>query len=199
MTESQVARLVGVLMAAYPSSRATAETSAVYERMLMDLDHAAANAAVERLLATAKFMPTVAEIRESTMLLSVGERKPGGQAWGGVLKAIRGEGVYRRPGKDFVFSDRVAARCVDALGWDELCNSENITADRARFIELYDQLAVQDRQRQLSDSLPAMTRFRAIEAARTAELEDRSKTSTPATAAIGKVLQIVDVAPTEPS
>jgi hypothetical protein len=190
VTASQVAKLVGVLMAGFPANKATAETSAVYERMLADLDYPAANAAVERLLATGKFMPSVAEIRETALALSVGERKPGGEAWGTVMRAISREGVYRVPGKDFVFSDPVIARCVSALGWEELCNSELQAADRARFIELYDQLAVNERRKQLSEALPAMQRFRAIEATRRAAIEERTG-PTDAGAAMGQLLALV--------
>lgn len=172
MTEAEVRKLVAVLLGAFPASRTTPETAMVYERMLKDLDYPAANAAVERLLATCKFMPTVAEIRETALTLSSGEQMPGGEAWGSVLAAIGGAGVYRVPGKDFQFRDPVTAQCVRALGWEELCNSENSSADRARFIELYDKLASQHRRKQLSECLPAMQRYRALEAKKAEGLPD---------------------------
>ena len=174
MTQAEAAKLVAVLMASFPSNRATSTTSQVYERMLADLDYPAANAAVERLLATAKWMPTIAEIRETTLTLAVGEQKPGGEAWGTVLKAIAAEGYTRTPGRDFVFTDPTTARCVDLMQWSKLCSSENEVADRARFVDLYDKLAVQDRRKALSESLPAMQRYRAIEAQRTAERIERT-------------------------
>lgn len=55
-----------MLLGAYPNAKATASTSQVYEAMLADLDVAEARAAVQRLIATSRFMPTVAEIREAT-------------------------------------------------------------------------------------------------------------------------------------
>jgi hypothetical protein len=192
MTQAEAARLVAVLMAAYPTNKASAQTSAVYERMLADLDYPAANAAVERLLASAKWMPTVAEIRETALALAVGEQKPGGQAWGTVLKAVGEQGSYRRPGTDFVFADATTARCVDLMGWDRLCLSENEIADRARFIELYDRLAVQDRRKLLSESLPAMQRYRAIEAKRREVIEARTGEPAPAASVFGKVLALVN-------
>jgi len=99
VTKLEVAKLVGVLIASFPSSKATPETSVVYERMLADLDYHAANAAVERLLATAKFMPTIAEIREATLTVFAGEIRPGGEAWGAVLRAIGSYGYVRPPGE----------------------------------------------------------------------------------------------------
>lgn len=192
MTQAEAAKLVAVLMAAYPTNKATAQTSGIYERMLADLDYPAANAAIERLLATAKWMPTVAEIRETTLTLAIGEQKPGGEAWGAVLKAIQAEGYMRKPGQDFVFSDPTTARCVQLMQWSKLCNSENETADRARFVELYDKLAIQERRQRLSESLPAMQRYRAIEATRTEERRIAAATSTePADSSLGSAVSNV--------
>lgn len=171
MTEPQVAKLVAVLIATYPSAKITADTSAVYERMLADLDFPAANAAIERLLATSKWLPTIAEIREAALTLYRGETRPGGDAWGEVLRAISRYGYARTPGIDFAFSDPVVAECVRALTWRELCDSENQEADRARFIELYDRIAAALRRSRLSESLPAMQSFRALQEQRKRELE----------------------------
>lgn len=160
MTPAQTAKLVAVLMAAYPNAKISDEASTVYERMLADLDYATANAAVERLLATSKWIPTVAEIRETALTLGSGETRPGGDAWGDVLAAVGRYGCYRSP----AFEDPLVAKCVDALGWREICLSENQVADRARFIQLYDQLAATDRRLQLSEPLPAMRLLREAQA-----------------------------------
>ena len=195
MTKSEVAKLVAVMLAAYPNTKtlpdkpsadgqpATFGTSAAYERMLADLEYPVANAAVEQLIATSpRFMPTIAEIRERCLALARGEVRAGGEAWGSVHKAIRGAGRYRTPGVDFVFADPVASEAVAALNWVELCDSENPVADRARFIALYARLAVTHRRSQLSDSLPAMQRFRALQAVQAKELESGPQP-------IGKLLQ----------
>lgn len=169
MTSTEAKKLVVVLIASYPSTKATIDTVSVYERMLADLDYAAANAAVERLLATARFMPTIAEIRDAALTIERGEVRPGGDAWGEVLKAMGRYGYVRQPGVDFQFSDDVIGECVKALNWRELCESENLQADRARFIELYDKLAATARRRVLSEHLPAAQRFRALREAQQAE------------------------------
>lgn len=163
MNTLEAKKLIAVLIAAFPG-KATDATVQIYERMLGDLEYVAANAAVERLLATAKFLPTIAEIREATLTVHAGEIRPGAEAWGEVLRAIARYGRNRTPGDDFQFSDPVTAECVAALKWRELCDSENQVADRARFVELYDKLAAQNRRAQLSESLPALQRFRALQA-----------------------------------
>jgi hypothetical protein len=165
MNRSEAAKLVAVLLAAFPGAKSTAGTSEVYERMLADLDYPTANAAVERLLATCRFMPTIAEIRTACIDLSHGDRRAGGEAWGECLKAIGRWGYTRSPGKDFSFQDPLVARCVAALGWENLCNSESQMADRARFIELYDQLAIGERRNVTAGELPAAKRLRELQQA----------------------------------
>ena len=169
MTEEQTQMLVTVLVTSFPNTmvRLSAEqqrqTMATYRRMLGDLDYAVANAAVERLLATSRFMPTVAEIRDAALSLTTTEQVAGGEAWGDVLKAVARYGAYRIPGTDFAFADPLVAKSVACLGWQNLCLSENQPADRARFIELYDKLTQTERRLQLSEGLPAMQRYRAIQ------------------------------------
>jgi hypothetical protein len=165
MTRLEVAKLVAVLRAAYPTARGDDSTSSAYETMLADLDHPTAYVAVERLIATSKFMPSVAEIREAYMDLMHGDRRAGGEAWGECLAAISRWGAYRSPGVDFTFRDPLVARVVAALGWTNLCGSENQVADRARFVELYDRLAVGARKSIATESLPGATRLRELQAA----------------------------------
>lgn len=159
MTDSECQKIVAVLMAAFPNAKSTSATTTVYERMLRDQEYVVTNAAVERLLATSRFMPTIAEIREACFDLNLGERQAGGEAWGSVLRAVQGAGSYRTPGVDFVFNDPVVLRCVEALGWQNLCSSENQVADRARFIELYDKLSLSERKHANADQLPAAKRL----------------------------------------
>ena len=165
MTKTEVMKLVAVLCAAYPSAKFTAETSSVYEHMLADLDGTTTTAAVEQLISSSRWLPTVAEIRERVLSLRSGEIRPGGDAWGSVRKAIARRGRHRVPGVDFEFSDPVVHEAVRALGWAELCDSENAVADRARFTELYDRLAVLRRRRQLTENLPAVKRYQLLQVA----------------------------------
>lgn len=157
MQKSEAKKLVSMLVVAYQSqlSRLGVEqlrqTAEIYADMLADLDFAVARAAVERLLATAKFLPTIAEIREAALEVTAGPRRHGGDAWRDVLEAVSRYGRNRLPS----FDDAVTAACVRSLGWQEICNSENQVADRARFIELYDKLAREQRVERVAGGLPA--------------------------------------------
>jgi len=147
VTETEAQKVVTLLITAFPSMMARldtnqqAETRRVYRLMIVDLDHAIAEKAVRGLIATSKYLPTIAEVREACMIVKYGRRRPGGDAWGDVIKAMKRYGYTRSPGTDFQFDDPLVARAVSALGWSDLCGSGNVVADRARFIELYDHLA----------------------------------------------------------
>lgn len=159
MTQDEAARLVAVMLAAVPSHRVEAKAVpgmvAAYADLLADLSYAQCNAALRVLLQTRTWLPSVADIRAAALELDAGPVRAGGDAWGGVIRAIAAEGAYREPGRDFVFADAVTARCVQALGWQNLCLSENQVSDRAQFVRLYDELATQGRRVQQSPQLAA--------------------------------------------
>lgn len=69
MKRSESAELVMLILGAYPNAKTTSGTSGVYESLLADLDAKAARQAVQQLIATSRFMPTIAEIREATAAL----------------------------------------------------------------------------------------------------------------------------------
>jgi len=135
MTNSEVAKLVAMLLQAYPQAQFGPASSAMYERMLVQLDAAAALAAVEQIIRTSKFMPTISEIREAAALQMHGPKRLGAEAWADVNKAVRFVGSYNPPPK---FEDPIVGRCVAMMGWESLCRSTNDAADRARFIDLYE-------------------------------------------------------------
>ena len=161
MNRQETAKLVAVIRSACPAqggkltNQQQLEMLDAYHALLSDLTYEQCNAAVCVLLQTRSWMPSVADIRSTALDLDRGPSRPGGEAWGSVQRAIHEQGVYRRPGVDFVFHDSTTARCVAALGWTELCNSELQTADRARFIELYDKLAAETRRELQAPQLAA--------------------------------------------
>lgn len=173
MTPSQSAKLVAVLLGAFPSAKTTPATSGIYEMQLADLDYVVANAAIQTIIATTRSwsLPTIGEIRNTCAELAQGPRRAGADAWGDVRRAIQIKGSYRMPGRDFEFDDPLVARAVAALGWQELCLSEMATADRARFIDLYEQLAVNERKEQSAGQLPAVKAYRELQEAKRGEAQ----------------------------
>lgn len=161
MKKSEAAKLVSVALVAYPaqggklSEAQQLQLVDVFADLLGDLTYEQCSAALRVLVQTKQWMPTVAEIRATVLELATGPGSAGGDAWGQVLKAIHRYGAWRAPGSDFQFDDPITARCVESFGWRELCLSENATADRARFVDLYDKLAGDSRRQQQAPALAA--------------------------------------------
>jgi hypothetical protein len=148
MKPSEAAEIVLMLMAAFPASKTLPTTSAVYECSLADLDAAVARKAVTRLIATRKWLPTVAEIRSAATDLRLGAVRDGGEAWKDAVAAVRYVGRYDVP----AFPDPLVSQALRLWGsWASFCDSpEDDPGGRARFIELYDSLALRRREAEAS-------------------------------------------------
>lgn len=152
MNNSDLGKIVKSILASWPTQRQrmsdedAAGFTLACKTGLADLEYGQARAAVDRLVKTSKFLPSVAEVREAAVVDRQGERKSGGAAWGEVTAMVKRYGGHRAPGIDFEVADPLVAEVIRALGWRDLCDSRNQAADRARFIELYDQLARQARK-----------------------------------------------------
>jgi hypothetical protein len=166
MTASEVSKLVAVLIASFPHAKVNAGTSQAYEAMLADLDYETANGAVAALVATSRYLPTIAEIREAALTATQGPKRSGVDAWGEVRAAVGRYGMNRTP----VFEDSVTAHVMSRLGWREFCQSDSseMPSWRARFVELYDKTATDERRDALIRSLPAVRRMNELRAAESA-------------------------------
>lgn len=155
MKLSEVAELVMMLLAAYPHRDMSAATSSVYERSLRDLDVNLARVAVERLIRTSKFLPSIAEIREACEVTQKGHLRTGGEAWADAVKAARYVGSYAPTPK---FKDPLVTEALRLWGsWKEFCLSpEDDAAGRARFIQLYDELAKRKHEQDVAGALPVV-------------------------------------------
>lgn len=167
MNRTEASKLVTISLAARPTAAsfldgtAISDMGAAWHLLLADVPYQAAEAALAVVLASAANagkIPGPELVRRTLTDAAFGARRPGGEAWGDVGKAVRTYGIYRTP----VFSDHLVARAVAAIGWTAICNSENPTADRARFIELYDRLAHAASEALGIATLPAAKRLTAM-------------------------------------
>lgn len=161
MTPSEIAKLITITLAACPTPASFLDTAAIEDMtaawtfVLDDIAAAAALPALKRVLAEGDGkIPAPGQIRKIVDMAAHGRRRHGGDAWGDVLREIGRSGRYRSPS----FADEVTARAVARLGWRELCDSENPVADRARFVQLYDQLATEAVSDRAVASLPGVAR-----------------------------------------
>lgn len=159
-------KIWNLLAVSYPAfggnlePNALAETLLLYERLLADLPEEALRTAALRHIATSKWFPTVAELRTAAaeIIAPSSAEQTAIEAWGDVVdtfssgECYAGENLIKAP----VFNNPLTARAVKALGgWVHLCRSDNEPADRARFVQVFEQLQASERSERV---LPATLR-----------------------------------------
>lgn len=146
MTETQCEQLLAVLQGAYPRTEFSDDTIDVYTAMLSDLDFKAAQVAVRQLIATSKWLPTIAEIRRAVMDL-VDPLPSTEDAWIEVMQQARAYNLHS--GRFPEFSHPVVAKAADAVGWHALCYTDNIAMLASQFRRAYESIresAMESRQ-----------------------------------------------------
>lgn len=139
-TLEEVARILGGLAMLYPRHTLTEATITAYHRVLEDIEEPLLDRAALHLGSTNAFFPAASELRAAAFeLVDAASGIPDAfTAWGEVMKSFGPYGRYRVP----EWTHPLIKESVDAIGgYLNLCNSDNATADRARFIQAYETLA----------------------------------------------------------
>ena len=121
MTLKEATNLVGLAIANFPNmqEKDMRPTAKLWMQMLSDIPYSIAEKAILRSLSTAKFFPTVAEIREAAVLLTKPEIPTAIEAWGEVMNAIRRYGYYR-PNEALASMTPITQSIVKKIGWREI-------------------------------------------------------------------------------
>ncbi len=159
MTLKDSYAVLGILKTSYPrfyaglSDKEIDDTAALWGEMMSDTDIATVTTALKRLIATCKFPPTIAEVRESISAVTYEALPDAGAAWGEVNRAISNYGYYRES-EALASMGEITREAVRGMGWKQLCMSEikNEMADRAHFLRIYEAIAKRIEQDRL---LPA--------------------------------------------
>lgn len=158
MAQSEIAKLVAELIAAFPNPRMVIgpATVGVYCTALDDLEPAAVRWAVRRLILTSKYFPTVAEIREQVAQAEVGTELSASEAWTHLLAEVRRTGFYESRGPAQLTEPCRAA--LEAIGgWQDFCQSEEPPGVlRKQFATAYDDAMRSAVRRANVGSMPAL-------------------------------------------
>jgi hypothetical protein len=149
MNKEEFKKIAMAIKTAYPNSNVFQDTGSmdIWFMMLSDLPYEIVQPAVLEHISTNKFAPSIAEVREKCAGLTSLQIPDWGEAWESVLKAIRRFG-YMQEQEAYGTLDEITKKCVKRIGYQNICASENITADRANFRMMYEQEA----QRQKTDN-----------------------------------------------
>jgi hypothetical protein len=136
-----IAQIIAMLSAAFPNFKPSDLTPEVYYQTLADIPADELKAAVLHCITQSgrAFAPSIGEIRGAVAELRsfAANVPPSFQAWQEVQQQILiNGGDYGKP----EWSSPLVAEAVRRMGWRNLRMSEDQTADRARFLQCYEQV-----------------------------------------------------------
>ena len=108
---------------------------------VQDIPYEVATAGLRKWVATNKWSPSIAEIREMASSVMNGAIPDWSESWEKVCTALRKFGRNRAiEGMESL--DEITRETVKRIGgFTYLCNSENVVADRSRFEQVYNAIA----------------------------------------------------------
>lgn len=150
-------KLLTLAKKTFPSSKADAETFTLYITALDDLTYPQIKAGVVKCMNTAKFFPTIAEIRQAAEDMEEhanGEGKPDpGAAWGEVMKYIMRRGPY--DDRPFPWSCEEVHEAVRRIGSTTLFDMTNddVPTVRAQFRDIYKGVLSEKKEHKVMDMI----------------------------------------------
>lgn len=139
MTRDEFKILVKGLKAVYaqPTFIPDADAFNMWFALIGDLPYEVCNVSIQKYMLTNKFPPTVAEIREMAANVVGGDPLTWGESWERALNAVRRFGSYNKV-EALNSLDPLTRKCVESIGYMELCMSENIMVERAHFQKVFE-------------------------------------------------------------
>lgn len=163
MTRKEFATFAMALKTYYPRETLLPNDQAMelWYRELEDIPYQLAEAALRKWVATNKWSPSIAELRELTSDFVNGEQMTWGESWEKALDAVRRYGSYNKQAA-LDSLDPITRKCVENIGYIELCKSENIMVERAHFQKIFDVYVKRERtdQRLSAPLLEAIKQFK---------------------------------------
>lgn len=147
MERQEFATFAAALRTYYPKEQLLPNQQAMelWFRELQDIPYSVAETALRKWVATNKWSPSIAEIREAVTGISKEKIPDWSEAWENVLTAVRTYGSYQ-PVEALESLDERTRSCVRRIGFRNICMSENISVERANFRRIYEATAERDAQ-----------------------------------------------------
>lgn len=155
MEKREFALFASALKTYYPKENLLPNDQAMelWYRQLKDIPYQIAELTLNKWVATNKWSPSIADIREQAAAVKVGEKPLWSDGWEEVLRAISKFGSYRES-EALQSMTETTRQAVKRLGFRNICLSENIAADRANFRMIFEQITErQHKEKQLSVNL----------------------------------------------
>lgn len=152
MQRQDFLKIVSAIKTYYPREKnllPNPQSIELWYQQLKDIDYRVLELAVNKWASTQKWSPSIADLRETVAEFITQENDTPdnwSNAWERVIKAIGQFGIYRvDEALNYIGEySQIARESTERLGFKQICLSDNIAADRARFSEIYKSLS--DRQ-----------------------------------------------------
>ena len=144
MSREEISTVLGILKISYPrfyvnmTVKEANDTVSLWQEMFNGTDINLLKMAVKSLITHFEFPPTIANIKKEIDKLTTptSEQMTVDEAWGQVVKAIQNYGYNRQ--EEALNSMSPAVAKVAKNLYREFCLSENVMADRAHFMKMYE-------------------------------------------------------------
>ena len=141
MNKQEFSKIAMAIKTYYPNQNLLPNQQAMelWYLQLQDIPYKVCMATVNKWVALNKWAPTIADIREGALNVTEGSERSWSDAWQDVLINIREYG-YHRAEEGLERLTGATREAVGRIGYTRLCHSENITADRANFRDIYNEI-----------------------------------------------------------
>ena len=145
MDKKEFAAFAMALRTYYPKEQILPNQQAMdlWYRELCDIPFSVAEASLRKWVTMNKWSPSISEIREMSAGIVNGEPMSWGESWERALEAVRKYGSYNKTAA-LDSLDKLTRKCVEAIGYMELCMSENIMVERAHYQKIFEVYAKRD-------------------------------------------------------
>ena len=148
MTREEFARLVMAIRTYYPKEKIlpNKEAMQLWYEQLNDLDYSTLSMSLQKWVNTEKWSPTIADLRRlSAEITTPSLDIDAGQSFQEARKMIQTYGRYRR--EDALANmTPITRKVVERMGYDTMCDCENIEVERGQFTKIFDNLSQRERQ-----------------------------------------------------
>ncbi|PTQ51056.1 MAG: hypothetical protein HSCHL_1547 [Hydrogenibacillus schlegelii] len=127
----------------------------MWSQILPDVPYAVAERALMRHLSGNAFFPTPAELRAAVYELAFGDLPSAAEAWAAVIRAVRKHG-FGGAHEARESLPPIVWKAVSAIGWRDICLTDEPEIVRAQFMRVYEALVRRERdERTLPPALRA--------------------------------------------
>ena len=142
MTVKQFEKITKGITTAFPWANLFPNPEAVdiWYRKLGDIPYDVMAAVVNRWIETKTQPPTIAALRQEADIVVNGLPPTWADGWEQVIRAIGRYGYMQREAA-LASMDEVTAETVRRIGWQQICESENVDALRANFRMVYETMS----------------------------------------------------------